>query len=258
MNSLPMHRVVHISDTHMRAEDPGATRGWLAAARYIRETMPDLVVHTGDIVHDDPHDNRDHDFAARQLTRLGVDFLTVPGNHDIGDGPPATLAPDRGLLESFCKRYSADRWEKQLGDWRLVGINTLLFSSGLAEEEEQWSWLADALHAGSRNPVVVFMHKPPFLISPDEGGEVSSVIPLAARRRFWDLMRGSATTLIACGHRHEYRVLHRDGIQIVWAPTTSALLAEASPPLPPVAHPGMIEYVFAGATLLHRPVLVRD
>jgi predicted phosphodiesterase len=71
---------------------------WTAAVRYIEKSRPDLVIHTGDVVHDDPDSDRDHEFAAFQMRRLTTPWRIVPGNHDIGDSEPD---PFRGLPPSI-------------------------------------------------------------------------------------------------------------------------------------------------------------
>jgi len=79
-------------------------------------------------------------------------------------------------------------------------------------------------------------------------------MPMGARQRFWNLVRDTGVRLVVCGHRHEYRVIQRDDVAVVWAPTTTPL-KETTPPLPGqdvVA--GLVEYVIDDRTVLHRMV----
>jgi len=251
-----MISIVQISDTHLRADDPLTSPGWRAAQRVIREISPAIIVHSGDVVRDDPFDRADHAFAAKGLAELGTEVLSIPGNHDVGDGPPSGSGPDAGLIASFHDLYGSDRWCRDLGDWRLIGINSLVLGTGSREEADYWRWLEVALAACRGAPVAIFMHKPPFLVSPCEAQHGSATIPLGARRRFWALVAASGVRLVACGHRHEYRVVLCDGVMVVWAPTTSGLLDECSAPLPPRAYPGVVEYLFDGPVLHHRLVPV--
>lgn len=245
-----MKTVIQISDTHLRAGDSVSGPGWTAARAIIRDRAPALVIHTGDIVRDDPYDEADHRYAEGALAGLGVEVLAVPGNHDIGDGPPNADGPDRRLLASFRRSYGPDCWTRAIGDWLLIGVNGMTL--GADEDDGPWDWLARALAAGRDASIALFTHKPPFLASPDEPVETSAVMPSGTRRRFWSLVTRNKVRLLACGHRHEYRVLARDGVLVVWAPTTSDLLDETSPPLAPVAAPGLVEYAFDGPTLHHR------
>ncbi len=251
-----MISIVQISDTHLRADDPLTSPGWRATQRIIREIRPAVIVHSGDIVREDPFDRADHAYAAKALTELGAEVLSIPGNHDVCDGPPSGSGPDAGLMASFRDLYGPDRWRRDLGGWRLIGVNGLVFGTGSGEEADHWRWLEEALAASRGTPVAIFMHKPPFLASPGEAEDGSATIPRGARPRFWALMVESGVRLVACGHRHEYRVVSRDGAMVVWAPTTTGLLDECSAPLPPRAYPGVVEYLFDGPALHHRFVPV--
>ena len=67
-------------------------------------------------------------------------------------------------------------------------------------------------------------------------------------------MQRAGIRLIACRHRHEYRVLQHQGVVMVWAPTTSVLREETPPIASNGAAAGMIEYVITGDTLMHRVI----
>lgn len=257
MSSNPIFRIIQLSDTHLSEQEPGALQGWRAAVRYIKEVQPDLIIHTGDIVRDDPSNIDDHRFASREMASLGLEVLSIPGNHDIGDGPPLETAIDHLLVSKFSEYYGHASWIRQIGSWCLIGVNAMLFGSGGPEEAEQWAWFADGLESASRGgtQLAVFVHKPPFLVQSDEPNTASSAtMPFVSRERFWRLVKSNNVKLVACGHRHEYRHLHHDSTQLVWAPTTSDLLKERSAPLAPQCFPGLVEYAFIGPTLVHRVV----
>ncbi|MDQ0474222.1 metallophosphoesterase family protein [Labrys wisconsinensis] len=245
-------RVLHLSDPHLRHDDPASAARWLRLAAVVAELAPDLIVNTGDIVRDDPGDAADHAFAAQALRALGVEVLSVPGNHDVGDGPPSAPAPDRDLIARFRALHGPEHWLRPAGDWHLVGVNAMVLGTGMAEDAEEWAWLEAALAAAAPGPTALFLHKPPFLISPHEDTAISAAMPPAARVRLWDLARRHGVRLIGCGHRHEYRAVLHDGILTVWAPTTSALLDEATAPLEPRPFAGVVDYAFIGGTVVHR------
>lgn len=252
-----MTRVLHVSDPHLRRDDANI-RGWLAFERLVASAPPALVINTGDLVLDAPEREADHSFAAECAERLGVEMLSLPGNHDIGDGPPAGAGPSEHLLRLFETRHGPAHWLRRLSDWSLVGANAMLFGSAHSAAEAEWDWLETALAAESGRPIALFVHKPPFLSSPDEEYGGSATMPDAARLRFWNLVKRYGVCLIGCGHRHEYRSILADGVQIIHAPTTSMLLSEVTPPMFPVAWPGCIEYFFVGRSVLHRPIMLQD
>jgi alkaline phosphatase D len=130
----------------------------------------------------------------------------------------------------------------------------MLFGTGQPGEDEHWRWLESALLGARPRPVALFIHKPPFIVDPAESDAASATIPKAAKPRLWRLVEAFAVRLVACGHRHEYRAQHRGGTAIVWAPTTSGLLDERTPPIAGPYRPGVVEYVFVGETVMHRCV----
>ena len=247
------HRIIQITDTHLRRGCAESAPGWQDTVDLIATRRPDLVIHTGDIVWDDPHAIDDHGFAMEALGSICVPVRAVPGNHDIGDGPPIEVGPDLALLPRFEAHYGVSHWVETLGGWRIVGINSLLLGTGTTAEADHWLWLEETLHGGAGRPIALFMHKPPFVVDPDEREDSSAAIPVAARQRFWSTIARAPVRLIACGHRHEYRTTHCDGVGIVWGPTTTALLSERTPPLTDGHYAaGCVEYVLAGGTIIHR------
>ena len=184
--------------------------------------------------------------------------MLVPGNHDIGDCAPKGSGPRSDLGAAFTALYGPSHWVRLIEDWALIGTNALLFGSGQPAEAAEWAWLETTLACHQARPIALFVHKPPFLVAPDEAEHSSAVMPAAGRSRFWSVVKRHDVRLIGCGHRHEYRCVLADGVMIVWAPTTSALLDETTAPLPPVAHAGLVEYLFSGSSVLHRPVMLES
>jgi alkaline phosphatase D len=249
-----MLRVVQISDTHL-GEDPVGHAGWAAALAYINRTAPALVIHTGDIVREDPHSQADHRYAKSCLGELPCAWAAVPGNHDIGDGLPKCPGIDTGLLQAFRHNFGPDHWAREAGGWLLVGVNDLLFDTGSELEAAQWDWLETTLSRRSARNAALFLHKPPFLLSPHEHRASSMTVSHDGALRLWRLVRTHDVRLVACGHRHEYRAFNNEGVCIVWCPTTSALLDERTPPLPHAApSAGLIEYRLLEDGLLHSVV----
>ena len=76
-------RVVQLTDTHFSAND-GVPAQWPPTLDWLRQDPPDLVVHSGDIVFEDPDDEADRAFARRLLDDVPVRLACIPGNHDVG------------------------------------------------------------------------------------------------------------------------------------------------------------------------------
>lgn len=251
--SLPNQTtVLHVSDTHWSPEFGAGTQMWTAAVRYIEKTRPDLVIHTGDLVHDDPDNDRDHEFAAFQMRRLTTPWRIVPGNHDIGDSEPD---PYRGLISEerlarFRRHFGPDRWSVAIGGWQLIGLNSLLFDNHLtAEEAEQWDWLQERLGEAAGRPVGLFMHKPPAVNSLDEDLHVNKSIGLKSRSRLLALAESGTVKLIGSGHLHEHVVLNSCGALLVGAPALGPIPRATEAWNLGLRCNGLIEYRFSGASM---------
>lgn len=247
-----MFSLIQISDTHLSELDPVGHAGWGLAAAYIDEVRPALVVNTGDIVRDDPSASADHAFARARHDALPVEWCAVPGNHDIGDGLPNIGSIDEELRMAFDRNYGPGYWQRDFESWRLLGISDLLFDTGSTAEAAQWQWLEGALGSAAGKQLALFLHKPPFLLSPDENRTSSMTVPQRGGDRLWRLVEAHDVRLIACGHRHEHRTMRIGAVTIVWAPTTSALLEDRTPPEPRIKPtPGLVEYLFVDQGFIH-------
>jgi 3',5'-cyclic AMP phosphodiesterase CpdA len=227
---MPPQKLIHISDLHLSRNRAYTYANWQAMLTYINETQPDLVVNTGDYVLDDPEDSDDLVFGREQMDRLAIPWKSLPGDHDIGGGPPAPrLRPEVPWLENYAvseerrNRYNdlfgGDHWKAELGDWTLIGVNDLIFESGFEAEAAQWQFLDAQLQQAGDRPVMLFMHKPPCTTSLRETGNTTNAIPIAARQRLLALLVGSSVRMICTGHLHVHRLFNTMGITVVVAPT---------------------------------------
>jgi 3',5'-cyclic AMP phosphodiesterase CpdA len=252
MNLPTQTTVLHVSDTHLSPDFPASTELWTAVVRYIEKSRPDLVIHTGDVVHDDPDDDRDHEFAAFQMRRLTVPWRIVPGNHDIGDSAPD---PFRGLVSAerlarFRRHFGSDRWSVAIGGWQLIGLNSLLFDNCLAAEEaEQWDWLEDQLREADGRPVGLFLHKPAAINSLDEDLNANKAIGVQSRGRLRALVESGAVRLIGSGHLHEHVVLFSRGALLVGAPALGPVPVGTAVWNLGLRCNGLVEYRFSGTTV---------
>jgi 3',5'-cyclic AMP phosphodiesterase CpdA len=244
--------ILHVSDTHLSAGFTAGARIWTNLVRYTEMTRPDLVVHTGDVVHDDPDSDQDHEFAAFQMRRLTIPWRIVPGNHDVGDTEPD---PYRGLvteerLARFRRHFGTDRWTVVIGGWQMIGVNSQLFDSHLAEEEaQQWEWLAERIREADGRPVALFMHKPPSINSLDEDLYVNKSIGLDSRRRLRSLVKSETVKLIGSGHLHEHVVLFSAGALLVGAPALGPVPRGEESRTLGLRCNGAVEYRFCGDTV---------
>jgi 3',5'-cyclic AMP phosphodiesterase CpdA len=229
-------RVILVSDTHLAPAAPEAQANWEAVLRHVAEAAPDAVIHLGDLTQDGAHDPGHLDHGRRQLDRLPVPWHAVPGNHDIGDNPwpgsPPGNTVDVARRQSWLDAVGADNWTLTAGRWRLLGLNAQLFGSGLAAEDQQWSWLEQ--QGGRSNgdqAIAVLSHKPITGSDAELGSSpVYRFAPQPAWQRLVSLC-GDRLGLVLSGHVHQYRYIRLDGIAHLWVPTTWTVLPDEIQPV---------------------------
>jgi len=197
-------RLLHISDLHAVA--PGQlVSGRLDTGQLLHEAITtlcarmqaigpiDAVLATGDISDDGSAES--YVIARRELERMGLRMLVIPGNHDrrepfraaFSDLPE--IAP-RGLID----------WVADIGDTRIIGLDTLVEGQGGgALRDESLSHLREALAGSGDMQVVLALHHPPLLT----GIRFMDAIGLANPDALRDgLDRHTAPVRVLAGHVH--------------------------------------------------------
>lgn len=254
--------LVHISDLHLSRTHAYTFRNWQAVLRYINETQPDLVINTGDYVLNEPGDTDDLVFGREQMERVAVPWKSLPGDHDIGGGPPQPrLRPEVPWLEHYfvtaerhahyLSQFQEDHWAITLGDWYLIGINDLIFESGFEAETAQWEFLNDHLVTAAGRPTALFMHKPLCIMSLLDDAPVTNAIPPSARARLRDEIADRNVRLFCCGHQHVFRTFQTQGITVIVAPTIMRGQDDYASTNGQAVN-GLVEYKFEGESVAFR------
>jgi len=247
-------RVILVSDTHLSRAAPEAEANWDAVLRYVGLAAPDLVIHLGDLTLDGAHSPADLRYGRRQLDRLPVAWHAVPGNHDVGDNPlpggPAESTVDAGRRQQWLDIVGADHWSLTMNDWTLLAVNAQLLGSGLAAEASQWSWLEGQLGGRSSQQLTALISHKPVAAT---GAEIavsppSRFLPQQARDRLGGLLKDKPPALVMSGHVHQHRLLHLDGTDHLWVPTTWAVLPDEMQPLVGAKRCGVVSLEFASGT----------
>lgn len=248
-----IHRVAQISDTHLSRRRAYTTPAFDAVVARLNADPPDLVVNTGDIVLDDPDISDDHVFARECHDRIHAPVVVVPGNHDVGDSGPEPWQDQWTTAERvsrFVDVWGADRWARDLDDWLLVGVNGLLFGSGLDAAAEQEEWLAGRLHDLGTRRLAVFTHKPPII--PAVTGTSASMSE-AATADLGRALGDAPVALVASGHLHVRGGVQHDMTSYVWAPSTALVRSPGAPSeYGGTRTTGFVEYDFIGPAVTWR------
>ena len=221
-------RLVQISDVHLSRRRPFFQHNWEVLVEILNGDPPDLVVCTGDMTYDGCDDEPELAYAAEEFRRLRPDVLFVPGNHDIGNSRPdvrggETLITD-ARRDAYIGSFGPDFWMLDVERWRLLGLNSMLFGSGLPAEAEQETWLAEAVASRGRRRLLVLMHKPLYLKTPDEPTPSQGALYPEQRARLRGLLAGAGSAVIATGHLHDYKRARWDQLRQIWAPSAAFVI----------------------------------
>ncbi len=155
--------------------------------------QPDLLLVSGDLAEAGVDD--EYAFVRSGLESLRIPFLAVPGNHDLRAPMRRVLGGSTGQAgDHLCLDGSFD-------SLRIIGLDTLVEGRAHgALDAARLAWLDAQLAAGEGQPLLIFMHHPPFAT----GLKAMDDIGLTqGREAFAALLRGRTDVVgILCGHVH--------------------------------------------------------
>jgi 3',5'-cyclic AMP phosphodiesterase CpdA len=245
-----MKRVIQISDTHLSGGKRHFAPNWAPLRDWVVAQSPDYVIHTGDVTVDGADVDDDLAFCAALLRELPVPVLVVPGNHDVGEPGPVRQPIDAARIARWRRHFGPDWWSLDIEGWRLVGLDAMLFGSGLPQEDEQHAWLDATLAAAGDRTIAWFMHRPLFLEHPDEGDSGYWAVKPATRAPLVERVRKHGVALVATGHLHQMQVREHGGCRYVFGPSSGFVVSEARQgPMPGHKKLGAIVYDFDGTSV---------
>jgi len=225
-------RIVQITDTHLSPTKSHFNSNWAPLVAWIEEQKPDLIIHTGDLTVDGADMQADLAFCRERIAELSAPVLSLPGNHDIGHLPGSHQPVNMQRLKRWRDHFGPHYWAKDLGNWRIIGLNSLIIGADSAEEEEQFQWLEAELNNSDGKPVAIFAHKPVFVDQPDEGDTGYWGIRPAPRQRLYDLFAANNVKLHASGHLHRAWAGEAYGTSYIWAPAAAFIVGAMERDLP--------------------------
>ncbi len=204
-------RVVQITDTHLFADPRQALLGCptgstlVAVVAEVERYQPDVILLTGDLSQDETPASYEHLLAC--LRPLTCPIYWTGGNHDHREALTQVLTAG-GLRpeKSFAQ-----------GGWQFILLHSPVPGTvGGRLEEAELTWLREMLHR-STQPTLLALHHPLFPVgSPWLDGS-----SLANPERLWQICDAHPQVkLVLCGHVHQERQWHRQGVTYFSCPST--------------------------------------
>ena len=198
--SVGMPLFLQVSDTHIGFNkeanpDVAGTLKQTISLIGALPIKPALAIHTGDITH--LSKAQEFDAAAQLLSGLNITELhTVPGEHDVTDGPGVEYFNRFGKASDNKGYYSFDH----SGVHFIALVNVMHFKqNGLgALGDDQLQWLKQDLSGRSAStPIVVFAHMPMWTIYEPWGWGTSDA------DQAFSLMKRFGSVTVLNGHIHQ-------------------------------------------------------
>lgn len=205
--------VAQISDTHVRADDGGASAAALTRAlAQAGEYRADVILLTGDLVNDARAD--EYAALAEALSAQPAPLFLMPGNHDdralLRQAFPAhTYLPKDGALSYTIENFPV----------RIVMLDQTVPGEVHGEiTRADADWLDDTLAAAPERPTIVALHHPPFATH----DLLFDTIGLRHAERFAVVIaRHRQVARVICGHHHRFAVGVAGHAPVIVAPSTS-------------------------------------
>ena len=191
---------LQISDSHIgfnKAANPDVAGTLTETINFVNAmpVKPALTIHTGDITH--LSKAAEFDLATQLLSGLNITELhTVPGEHDVTDGPGTEYFQRFGKASDNKGYYSFDH-----NGVHFIGlVNVMHFKpNGLGSlGDDQLEWLeSDLKGRSSSTPIVVFAHMPMWTIYEPWGWGTGDA------GRAMDYLKRFGSVTVLNGHIHQ-------------------------------------------------------
>lgn len=225
-----MTRILQISDTHLSPNKQHFAANWQPLRDWILRQNADLIIHTGDVTVDGADVEEDMRFCAAAMDSLGVPYLAVPGNHDVGEPRHLHQPVNAERLTRWRRYFGPDWWHRDVEGWRLIGLDSMLVGSGEPAEAEQSQWLEATMRDAAGRRIAWFTHRPLFIDEPTEGDVGYWAPPPQPRARLLDMVRRYGVAFIASGHLHKLHDRTIDGVRFLWGPSSGFLVGPTLQP----------------------------
>ena len=195
--------IAQISDTHIALDTPDAElriENFAATIADINtlDPSPDVIVHTGDIVHNGRQD--EYAKAAEVLSKARAPVFVMPGNKDNRENLIQEFSGD-GYIDSDLEfiQYTVDDFPV-----RLLMLDTVSLNSAQGEFcSTREGGLFGLTRSEELKPVAAFTHHPPF-----EANQCPAPFQFETREGFMRLRKSlskiNGLAGVFCGHVHRF------------------------------------------------------
>ena len=214
-----MTTILQITDTHIvrdgalvsdRLDTAAALARSIDRIQSVRNQIGaiDVVLISGDL--SDDGSAQSYERFKTLLAPLDLPLLVILGNHDV-------RAPMRAAFAGQFKQDGPLDWVTQVGDLRIIGLDTLVEKSGKGTLcAQSLVFLKTALAEGNDTPTLLSLHHPPFRSVIN----FMDNIGLTIRAAFSDVVSDHTGPLrIVCGHIHSMIVTDVEGHIAISAPS---------------------------------------
>src|SRR5262245_700547 len=223
--------IAQISDIHIALDTPDADqriRDFELTIADINalDPSPDVIVHTGDVV----HNGREDEYAQSvdTLKKARAPVYVLPGNKD-----------DRARMREACSAFGRFPIDSDFIDYaiehfpvRLIALDTLSARSNKGDFcAERLNRLTDLIDADTSKPIAVFTHHPPFevTVGPDRLHFDTPEIMSRLRR---GLQHAGRVVAVFSGHVHRAAEGHVGKIPATVMPCIATTLRKGDYPTP--------------------------
>lgn len=221
--------IAQISDTHIALDTPDADQRIQDFERTIAslnalDPAPDVIVHTGDIVHNGRRDEYAH--AAAILAGARAPVYVLAGNKD-----------NRANLHAAFSAFGYLSTESEFVDYvvedfpvRLIAVDTLSTASNKGDFcPERARRLTGMIDAEPSKPIAVFAHHPPFVV-PVGPDPINFETPEMMERLRQAMQHSGRVVAGFSGHVHRATAGHVGDIRVAVVPCIATTLRRGEYP----------------------------
>lgn len=206
--------VLQLSDTHLFA-DPGQTLKGMNTSQSLQAVLkhaqqqqwpPDLMLVTGDLIHDDSATGYSN--LKRAFAEFPFPVYMLPGNHDIPHLMQEILPADNIILHNYLV----------IDDWQILMLDTCI-----AGKEEGWlatrelDRMRETLDAHPQLHTLIAMHHPPLA----HESEWLDTMQVGNSAEFLQLVEAYPNVrLVIWGHVHQEFERKLGGVSFLGTPST--------------------------------------